>query len=84
MYISVEKILFKYSNLFNDYILLLVHLGCGGSGIGGNLISGIGFINKGFGGGNWDGLIPPFANGKSPIDGTCCFKFYIGIVFGWL
>jgi hypothetical protein len=52
MYISVEKILFKYSNLFNDYILLLVHLGCGGSGIGGSLISGIGFINKGFGGGN--------------------------------
>jgi len=30
----------------------LVHFGCGGRGIGGSLISGIGFINKGFGGGN--------------------------------
>ena len=64
--------------------LLLNHFGWGGKGIGGNLISGIGFIKRGFGGGNWDGFIPPFANGKSPIDGTCCFSESIGMLFGWL
>lgn len=52
--------------------------------MGGNLIYGIGFINKGLGGGNWEGFIPPFAKGKSPIDGTCCFKFSSGTVPGWL
>ena len=52
--------------------------------MGGNLIYGIGFINKGLGGGNCEGFIPPFAKGKSPIDGTCCFKFSSGTVPGWL
>ena len=60
------------------------HFGCGGKGIGGNFIYGIGFIKSGFGGGNCDGLIPPFANGKSPTEGTCCFSVSIAIVLGWL
>lgn len=64
--------------------LRFYHFGWGGKGIGGNLIYGIGFISKGFGGGSWDGLIPPLANGKSPIDGICCFSVSIGIVLGWL
>ena len=64
--------------------LRFFHFGWGGKGIGGNLIYGIGFISKGLGGGNCDGLMPPLANGKSPIDGICCFSVSIGIVLDWL
>ena len=65
-------------------MIFYFHFGWEGKGIGGNLIYGIGFINKGLGGGNCEGFIPPFTKGKSPIDGTCCFKFSSGTVPGWL
>ncbi len=68
----------------SNYLILSFHFGWGGNGIGGSFIYGIGFINKGFGGGNWDGLIPPLAKGKSPMEGICCFNVSFGIGFDWL
>lgn len=48
----------------NQIVFLLgLHLGCGGNGIGGNFIYGIGFVNKGLGGGKFPKLIPPLARG---------------------
>jgi hypothetical protein len=56
---NVSDIQCKYNeNLIN-------HLGVGGKGIGGSLMSGIILIKEGFGGGTNAMFIPPFANGIS-------------------
>lgn len=80
--LKVKKI--KYQLKTAKAYLFMIHFGWGGNGIGGSFISDIGFIRSGLGGGSWDGLIPPFAKGKSAIAGTCCLKLSMGTVFGWL